>query len=103
MAKRINSGMFTKANADLFWSNVDKPDKNDCRKWMGATTEYRSRRFGLFRVSGSGYVMNQRFVYITQNALPEREYGIKVRPATGCKLGELCCNPLHIMELKSRK
>jgi len=55
MAKRINPGMFTKANADLFWNNVDEPD----------------------------------------------EYDIKVRPTANCEPGGLCCNPLHIIWLRS--
>ncbi|MEK6284769.1 MAG: hypothetical protein AABO57_03425 [Acidobacteriota bacterium] len=44
--------------------------------------------------------MTQRFVYITVNSLPESEHGIKVRPAPDYTLGEMCCNPKHIVELR---
>lgn len=103
MAKSINPGMFTKANASVFWSRVNQPDRNGCLIWNGPKAHYRGRKFGIFRVAGCGYVMNQRFVYITQNALPEREHGIKVRPAADCQGRELCCNPLHIVELRNKK
>ncbi|HXI90388.1 MAG TPA: hypothetical protein VNO24_10280 [Blastocatellia bacterium] len=46
MAK--NPGMFTKANADRFCSNVDKPDEDHCREV-------------------------ERFVYSAQDALQEHE------------------------------
>jgi hypothetical protein len=100
MTKIINPGMFTDDNAKRFEEKVEPADKNGCQLWNGSTTKYPGkkgvRHFGLFRISGSGYVMNQRFAFVYYKKLTEEKYGIKVEPIPSCKLQELCCNPEHI-------
>lgn len=93
-----NPGMFTLENSKHFWEQVERRGDNECWPWKGSTPQrgYRDRRYGIFRVPGCGYVMNQRFAYIDYYKLPENEHGIKVEPMARCDLGELCCNPLHI-------
>ena len=106
MAK-TNQGMFTSENAERFWSLVEKKGPDECWPWKGLTRSYLSKRegkrtFGIYygRESENGYVMNQRFAYIIDQNLPASEYGIKVRPTSYCKLGELCSNPGHIEPIR---
>lgn len=93
-----NPGMFTPENAKRFWQQVERRGDDECWRWKGPIPErgYRDRRYGLFRVPGCGYAMNQRFAYIDHYRVPVDQQGMKVEPAPWCKLGELCCNPLHI-------
>lgn len=50
MGKPVNVGMFTAENLKEFNKEVGPADKNGCRPWRGATTNYPDkngkRRFG---------------------------------------------------------
>lgn len=100
-----NPGMFTPKNAQRFWKQVERRDESECWPWRGYRPKhgYRGRRYGIFRVPGCGYVMNQRFAYIDHHNVPETEHGMKVEPTSGCALGELCCNPIHIQPKAKRR
>jgi len=72
----------------LFWSKVDKKEKNECWLWRGAT---RSRGYGVFYIYGDYYKAHR----ISWSLLHGKDFPLNLSGCHTCDT-PICVNPFHI-------
>lgn len=79
--------MFTKKQIDLFWSNVNVGNSNECWNWKLATDRY---GYGKVRIGGVVYIAHRAAYEIANSCVPNGKHVLH-----SCD-NRICCNPAHL-------